>query len=90
MDLIFMGLDIIWVEDKSVCFVHPKDSTQIAKKRKDMPEKFQKNHKDWVEFDKGITRFRKDIKTGRKRTYNLSIWLGSEKPPQQILDACAL
>jgi hypothetical protein len=55
-----------------------------------MPEKFQKVHKDWVEFDQGITRFKNDIKAGRNRTYTLSIWLGSKKPPQQILDACAL
>ncbi len=25
-----------------------------------------------------------------RRTYNLSIWLGSDKPPQQTLDAFAL
>ena len=37
-----------------------------------------------------ITRFRNDIKEGRRRTYNLSIWLNSKKPPQQILDASAL
>jgi hypothetical protein len=90
MDLLFMGLDIIRLEDKSVCFVHPKDSSQTAKKRKDMPAKFPKGHKDWAEFDQGITRFKNDIKAGRKCTYTLSIWLGSEKPPKQILDACAL
>ncbi len=43
-----------------------------------------------MEFDQGITRFKNDIKAGRKRTYTLSIWLGSKMPPQQILDACAL
>ncbi len=90
MDLLFMGLDIIRLEDKLVCFVHPKDSSQTTKKRQDMPAKFQKVHKDWVEFDQGITRFKNDIKAGRKRTYTLSIWLGSKKPPQQILDVCAL
>jgi hypothetical protein len=26
MDLTFMGLDTLWAEDKSVCFIHPKDS----------------------------------------------------------------
>ncbi len=90
MDLFFMGLDIIWSEDKSVCFVHPKDSSQTAKKLQDMPATFQKVHKDWAQFDQGITRFKNDIKAGRKRTYTLSIWLGSIMPPQQILDACAL
>ena len=85
-----MGLDINRAEDKTVCFVHPKDPSQIVKKQKDMPEKFQKVHEDWAEFDQGITRFKNDIKEGRKCTYNLSIWLGSDKPPQQILDACAL
>jgi hypothetical protein len=55
-----------------------------------MPEKFQKIHEDWAKFDQGITRFKNDIKSGRKCTYTLSIWLGSNKPPQQILEACAL
>ncbi len=90
MDLIFMGLDIIRLEDKSVCFVHPKNSSQTAKKCQDMPAKFQKVHEDLAEFDQDITRFKNDIKEGRKRTYTLSIWLGSKKPPQQILDTCAL
>ncbi len=36
-----------------------------------------------------ITRFKNDIKTGRKRTHTFSIWLGSKKPPEEILDACA-
>jgi hypothetical protein len=44
MDLLFMGLDTIRSEDKSVCFAHPKDSGQIAKKRQNMPAKFQKIH----------------------------------------------
>ncbi len=37
-----------------------------------------------------ITRFKNNIKAGRKHTYTLSIGLGSKKPPQEILDACAL
>ncbi len=35
-------------------------------------------------------RFKNDIKAGRKRTYNLSIWLGSKKSSKTILDACEL
>jgi hypothetical protein len=54
MDLLFMGLDIIRAEDKTVCFVHPKDSSQIAKKCKDMPEKFQKVHEDSSEIDSKV------------------------------------
>jgi hypothetical protein len=54
--------------------MHPKDSSQISKKLcKDMPEKFQKVYEDCAEFNQGITRFRNDIKEGRKYTYNLSI-----------------
>ena len=90
MDLVFMGLDIIRAEDKTVCFVDPNGPSQIAKNRKDMPEKFQKVNKDWAELNQGITRFKNNINKRRRRTYNLSIWLGSDKPPQQILDACAL
>jgi hypothetical protein len=55
-----------------------------------MPEKFQKIHEDWAEFNQNIMRFKNDIKTGRKRTYTLSIWLGSKKSPKEILDACQL
>jgi hypothetical protein len=88
MDLLFMGLDTIWLEDKSLCFAHPKDSGQIAKEHQDMPAKFQ--NEDWAKFNQGITRFKNDIKSGRKRIYTLSMWLGSIKPPQQILEACAL
>jgi hypothetical protein len=73
-----------------VCFVHPKDTGQLARKCKDMPERFQKIHEDWAKFNQAITRFKNNIMTGRKGTYTLSIWLGSKKPPKEILDACAL
>ncbi len=90
MDLLFMGLDFLRAEEKSVCFVHPTNSSQQAKKRQDMPRKFQKIHEDWTKFDQGITRFKKDIKEGRKQTYTLSIWLVSDKPLEKILKACTL
>ncbi len=90
MDLLFMGLDTLRAENKSVCFIHPTDSSQQAKKRQDMPSKFQKIHEDWTEFNQGITCFKNDIKEGRKQTYTLSIWLGSDKPPEKILEACTL
>ena len=90
MDLLFSGLDTVRAEDKTVCFVHPTTPEQYAKKRQDMPEKFQKIHEEWAKFDQPIARFKNDIKVGRKRTYNLSIWLGSEKPTKDILSACEL
>jgi DNA/RNA endonuclease G (NUC1) len=40
MELIFMGLDTLRAEVKSVCFLHPNDPNQKAKARKDMPAKF--------------------------------------------------
>jgi hypothetical protein len=90
MELMFSGLDTIRTEDKTVCFVHPTNPEQYAKKRQDMPGKFQKIHKEWAKFDQPILRFKNNIKAGRKRTYNLSIWLGSKKPTKTILDACKL
>jgi hypothetical protein len=90
MDLLFMGLDTLRAEDKTVCFVHPTDKSQTAKKRQDMPTKFQKIHEDWAEFEAGISRFKNDIKEERRQTYALSIWLGSKKPTEKILDACTL
>ncbi len=41
-ELMFDGLDILCSEDKTVCFLHPDDFGQQAKKHADMPEKFQK------------------------------------------------
>ncbi len=40
MDLLFMALDTLRAENKSVCFVHSTNSSQQAKKRQDMPSKF--------------------------------------------------
>ncbi len=73
MDLMFMGLDTLRAEDKSVCFLHSNDPNQRAKARKDMPVKFQKIHKEWMVFDQPIGRFKNDIKEGRTRTYNVSV-----------------
>jgi hypothetical protein len=41
-------------------------------------------------FDQSITRFKNNIKEGRKRTYNVSFWLGIKKTAQMILDSCIL
>ncbi len=73
-----------------MCFVHLKDSGQLARKCIDIPEKIKKIHEDWAEFGQAITRFKNNIKTCRKHTYTLSIWLGSKKPTKEILAACAL
>jgi hypothetical protein len=84
MELMFSGLDTIRTEDKTVCFVHPTNPEQYAKKRQDMLGKFKKIHKEWAKFDQPILRFKNDIKAGRKCTYSLSIWLGSKKPTKTI------
>ncbi len=52
-----------------------------------MPVKFQKIHEEWVCFDQIIGRFKNDIKEGRTRTYNISIWLGSDKEPKKLIDS---
>ncbi len=54
MELMFMGLDTLRAEDKSVCFLHPNNASQKAKLRKDMPIKFQRIHVDWMAFDQPI------------------------------------
>ena len=46
-ELMFDGLNILHSEDKKVCFLHPDDFGQQAKKHADMPEKFQKIYKTW-------------------------------------------
>ncbi len=60
------------------------------KKRQDMLGKFQIVHEEWAKFDQPISRFKNNIKAGRKRTFTLSIWLGSKKPTKTIHDACEL
>ncbi len=66
MELMFSGLDTIRTEDKTVCFVHPTNPEHYAKKCQDMPGKFQKIHKEWAKFDQPISRFKNNIKAGRK------------------------
>jgi hypothetical protein len=55
-----------------------------------MPVKFQKIHEEWVCFDQVIGRFKNDIKEGRTCTYNVLIWLGSDKKPKKLIDSCTL
>jgi hypothetical protein len=90
MELIFEGLATLHAEDKTVCFLHPLDFNQQARKHTDMPVKFKKIHEEWVCFDQVIGRFKNHIKEGRTRTYNVSIWLGSDKEPKKLVDSCTL
>jgi hypothetical protein len=90
MELIFKGLATLHAEDKTVCFLHPLDFNQQARKRTDMPVKFQKIHEEWVCFDQVIGRFENDIKEGRTCTYNVLIWLGSDKEPKKLINSCTL
>jgi hypothetical protein len=71
----FDGLDILCTKDKSVCFVHPKDFEQQAKKRSDMPTKFQMRYEDWAQFNK-LSRDSKTTsrKVADKYTTSLSGW----------------
>ncbi len=89
-ELMFDGLNILCSEDKTVCFLHPDDFGQRAKKHADMPEKFQKIYKNWAVFDQPLSRFKNDIRENRKRTYNLSIWLGSKRKTDMIINGCTL
>ncbi len=88
MELIFKGLMTLHAEDKTVCFLHPLDFNQQARKRTDMPVKFQKIYKEWVSFDQIIGRFKNNIKEGRTRNYSILIWLGSEKEPKKLIESC--
>jgi hypothetical protein len=90
MELLFMGLDTLRAEDKTVCFLHPNNPSQQAQKCQDMPPKFQRIHAEWMVFDQSITRFKNDIKEGCECTYNVTFWLWSKKPAQMILDSCIL
>ena len=76
---------------KSVCFLHPNDPNQRAKEAcKDMLAKFQKIHEEWMVFNQPIGRFKNNIKEGRMRTCNISVWLGSEVLEKKILEQCTL
>lgn len=41
-------------------------------------------------LDQPFGQFKNDIKEGRTRTYNVSLWLGSELPVKNILEQCTL
>jgi hypothetical protein len=90
MELLFMGLDTLRGEDKTVCLLHPNNPSLHAKKQQDMPPKFQRIHAEWMVFDQSITHFKNNIKERCKHTYNISFWLGSKKPAQMLLDSCIL
>jgi hypothetical protein len=89
-ELMFNRLNILRSEDKKVCFLQPDDFGQQAKKRADMLEKFQKIYKTWAVFDQPLSRFKNDIRENRRRTYNLSIWLGSKNKTETIIHGCTL
>jgi hypothetical protein len=89
-ELMFNGLDTLHSEDKKVCFLHPDDFGQQAKKHADMLEKFQKIYKTWAVFNQPLSHFKNDIWENRRRTYNLSTWLGSKKKTKTIINSCTL
>jgi hypothetical protein len=89
-ELMFDGLDILCSEDKKVCFLHPDDFGRQAKKHADMPEKFQKIYETWAVFYQPLSYFKNDTRENRRRTYNLSIWLGSKKKTKTIINGCTL
>jgi hypothetical protein len=90
MELIFEGLATLHAKDKTVCFLHPLDFNQQARKRTDMPVKFQKIHEEWACFNQVIGRFKNDIKEGKTCTYNVSLWLGSDKELKKLINSCTL
>ncbi len=89
-ELMFDGLNILHSEDKTVCFLHLDNFGQQAKKHADMPEKFQKIYKNWAVFNQPLSRFKNDIWENHKRTYNLSVWFGSERKTDMIINSCTL
>ncbi len=55
-----------------------------------MPEKFQKIYKTWSVFNQPLSCFKNIVWENRRRTYNLSIWLGSKKKTKKIINSCTL
>jgi hypothetical protein len=55
-----------------------------------MPVKFQKIYKTWAVFNQPLSRFKNDIWENRRRTYNLSICLGSKKKTKTIINGSTL
>jgi hypothetical protein len=89
-ELMFDKLDILRSKDKMVCFLQPDNFGQQAKKHADMQEKFQKIYKNWAVFDQPLSCFQNGIQENRKIIYNLSIWLGSKRKTDMIINSCTL
>ncbi len=55
-DLLFKGLKTLEEEDKDICFLHPDNFTDQARKRNNMPAEFQRIYKNWSAFEEPLAK----------------------------------
>jgi hypothetical protein len=69
-DLLFEGLKTLKEEDKDVCFLHPDNFCNQARKRTDMLAKFQRIHKEWANFEEPLAIIKSKLKWGNSKFFN--------------------
>ncbi len=87
-DLLFEGLKTLEEEDKDVCFLHPDNFRNQARKRMDMPAKFQRIHKEWANFEEQLAKIKSELNRSKSKFLKLSLWLGSTVEPKNLLEKC--
>ncbi len=55
-DLLFKGLKTLEDEDKDICFLNPDNYAEQARKRNNMPVKFQLIYENWSAFEEPLAK----------------------------------
>ncbi len=89
-DLLFKGLKTLEEKDKDVCFLHLDNFADQARKRNNMPAKFQRIYENWSTFEEPLAKIRSELKKGKSKIFRLSMMLGSSMEPKDLLGRCVM
>ncbi len=89
-DLLFERLKTLEDEDKDVCFLNPDNYAEQARKRNNMPVKFQRIYENWSAFEEPLAKIQSELKKGKSKFFCLSMMLGSFMDPKDLLGRCVM
>ncbi len=89
-DLLFKGLKALEEEDKDVCFLHPDNFADQARKRNNMSAKFQRIYENWSAFEEPLDKIQSELKKGKSKIFRLSMMLGSSMESKDLLRRCVM
>jgi hypothetical protein len=89
-DLLFEGLKTLEEEDKDICLLHPDNFADQARKRNNMPAKFQCIYKNWSAVEEPLAKIQSELKKGKSKFFRLSMMLGSSMEPKDLLGRCVM